>query len=74
MLDQLNKLKILRLSTENPTVENLILPVMPKAQNRHPTKSSTVCKYLNARKLVVLFQKVETFIIWTDISEKQFQN
>jgi hypothetical protein len=60
--------------TENPTVENLILPVMPKAQNRHPTKSSTVCKYLNARKLVVLFQKVETFIIWTDISEKQFQN
>jgi hypothetical protein len=25
--------------TENPTVENLILPVMPKAQNRHPTKS-----------------------------------
>jgi hypothetical protein len=60
--------------TENPTVENLILPVMPKAQNRHPTKSSTVCKYLNARKLVVLLQKVETFIIWTDISEQQFQN
>jgi hypothetical protein len=60
--------------TENPTVENLILPVMPKAQNRHPTKSSTVCKYLNARKLVVLLQKVETFIIWADISEKQFQN
>jgi hypothetical protein len=60
--------------TENPTVENLILPVMPKAQNRHPTKSSPVCKYLNARKLVVLLQKVETFIIWTDISEKQFQN
>jgi hypothetical protein len=28
--------------TENPTVENLILPVMPKAQNRHPTKSSSV--------------------------------
>jgi hypothetical protein len=32
------------------------------------------CKYLNARKLVVLLQKVETFIIWTDISNKQFQN
>jgi hypothetical protein len=50
---------------------------MPKAQNRHPTKSSSVlqvCMYLNARKLVVLLQKVETFIIWTDISEKQFQN
>jgi hypothetical protein len=29
---------------------------------------------LNARKLVVVLQKVETFIIWTDISEKQFQN
>jgi hypothetical protein len=28
--------------TENPTVENLILPVMPKAQNRYPTKSSGV--------------------------------
>jgi hypothetical protein len=28
--------------TENPTVENLILPVMHKAQNRHPTKSSSV--------------------------------
>jgi hypothetical protein len=28
--------------TENPTVENLILPVMPKAQNRHPPKSSSV--------------------------------
>jgi hypothetical protein len=28
--------------TENPTVENLILPVMPKAQNRYPTKSSSV--------------------------------
>jgi hypothetical protein len=28
--------------TENPTVENLILPVMPKAQNRYPTKFSSV--------------------------------
>jgi hypothetical protein len=28
--------------TENPTVENLILPVMPKAQNRPATKSSSV--------------------------------
>jgi hypothetical protein len=28
--------------TANPTVENLILPVMPKAQNRHSTKSSSV--------------------------------
>jgi hypothetical protein len=46
---------------------------MPKAQNRHPTKSSSVWQ-VNARKLVVLLQTVETFIIWTDISEKQFQN
>jgi hypothetical protein len=31
-------------------------------------------EFVNARKLVVVLQKVETFIIWTDISEKQFQN
>ncbi|KAJ3616441.1 hypothetical protein MTP99_003097, partial [Tenebrio molitor] len=36
--------------TENPTVENLILPVMPKAQNRHPTKSSSVLQVLECKK------------------------
>jgi hypothetical protein len=45
---------------------------MPKIDTQ---QNLLVCgKYLNARKLVVLLQKVETFIIWTDISEKQFQN
>jgi hypothetical protein len=37
--------------TENPTVENLILPVMPKAQNRHPTKSSSVLQVLECKKV-----------------------
>jgi hypothetical protein len=46
---------------------------MPKAQNRHPTKSSSVLQVLECKKVSSL-QKVETFIIWTDISKKQFQN
>jgi hypothetical protein len=46
---------------------------MPKAQNDTQQNLLLCYKYLNARKLVLL-QKVETFIIWTDISEKQFQN
>jgi hypothetical protein len=37
--------------TENLTVENLILPVMPKAQNRHPTKSSSVLQVLECKKV-----------------------
>jgi hypothetical protein len=37
--------------TENPTVENLILPVMPKTQNRHPTKSSSVLQVLECKKV-----------------------
>jgi hypothetical protein len=37
--------------TENPTIENQILPVMPKAQNRHPTKSSSVLQVLKCKKV-----------------------
>jgi hypothetical protein len=43
--------------TENPTVENLILPVMPKAQNRHPTKSSSVLQVLEYKKVSSLTAK-----------------
>jgi hypothetical protein len=43
--------------TENPTVENLILPVMPKAQNRHPTKSSSVLQVLECKKVSSLTAK-----------------
>jgi hypothetical protein len=43
--------------TENPTVENLILPVMPKAQNRHPTKSSSVLQVLECKKVSSLTSK-----------------
>ncbi|KAJ3625059.1 hypothetical protein MTP99_018629 [Tenebrio molitor] len=45
--------------TENPTVENLILPVMPKAQNRHPTKSSSVLQVLECKK--VTFTEPQSF-------------
>jgi hypothetical protein len=47
---------------------------MPKAQSRPATKSSSVLQLLECKKDSSLYQKVETFIIWTDISEKQFQN
>jgi hypothetical protein len=43
--------------TENPTVENLILLVMPKAQNRHPTKSSSVLQVLECKKVSSLTSK-----------------
>jgi hypothetical protein len=43
--------------TENPTVENRILPVMPKAQNRHPTKSSSVLQVLECKKVSSLTSK-----------------
>jgi hypothetical protein len=43
--------------TENPTVENLIFPVMPKAQNRHPTKSSSVLQVLECKKVSSLASK-----------------
>jgi hypothetical protein len=43
--------------TENPTVENLILPVMPKVQNRHPTKSSSVLQVLECKKVSSLTSK-----------------
>jgi hypothetical protein len=44
-------------TTENPTVENLILLVMPKAQNRHPTKSSSVLQVLEYKKVSSLTSK-----------------
>jgi hypothetical protein len=56
MLHQLNKLKNSTI-TENPTVENLILLVMPKAQNRHPTKSSSVLQVLECKKVSSLTSK-----------------
>jgi hypothetical protein len=43
--------------TENPTVENLIPLVMPKAQNRHPTKSSSVLQLLECKKVSSLTSK-----------------
>jgi hypothetical protein len=42
---------------ENSTVENLIFPVMPKAQNRHPTKSSSVLQVLECKKVSSLASK-----------------
>jgi hypothetical protein len=43
--------------TENLDAENLIPPVMPKAQNRHPTKSSSVLQVFECKKVSSLTSK-----------------